>query len=127
MGISNIIYDTIYHMDIKTVDTGQVIQEIVEAIKPLNPFKVILFGSYAYGQPEMDSDIDLLVVLDEEHIPEDYNEDMQLYLRVASRIREIRKKFPIDLIVYTKSMYEKALAQNNAFIKEISKEGISLL
>ena len=127
MDISNIIYDTIYHMDIKTVDTGQIIQKIIEAIKPLNPFKVILFGSYAYGQPAMDSDIDLLVVLNEEYIPEDYNEDMQLYLRVASRIREIRKRFPIDLIVYTKSMYEKALALDNSFIKEISKKGISIL
>jgi hypothetical protein len=52
---------------------------------------------------------------------------MQLYLKVASRIREIRKRFPIDLIVYTKSMYEKALSLDNTFIKEISKKGISLI
>jgi len=114
-------------MDIKTIDSSQIIQEIVEAVKPLDPYKVILFGSYAYGQPEMDSDIDLLVILKEEHIPKNYNEDMQLYLKVSSRIRDIKKRFPIDLIVYTKSMYEKALSLDNSFIKEISKKGISII
>jgi predicted nucleotidyltransferase len=36
--------------------------EIVERLKPLNPDKVILFGSYAYGTPNEDSDIDLFLV-----------------------------------------------------------------
>lgn len=35
---------------------------IVERLKPLNPDKIILFGSYAYGTPTEDSDIDLCII-----------------------------------------------------------------
>lgn len=36
--------------------------EIVEKLKPLNPLKIILFGSYAYGMPTEDSDLDICVI-----------------------------------------------------------------
>ena len=35
--------------------------EIIARLMPLQPEKIILFGSYAYGEPHKDSDIDLLV------------------------------------------------------------------
>ena len=34
-------------------------EEIVEKLKTLNPLKIILFGSYAYGTPYRDSDLDI--------------------------------------------------------------------
>ncbi len=34
----------------------------IEKLKPLNPDKRILFGSYAYGKPNEDSDIDLFLI-----------------------------------------------------------------
>jgi predicted nucleotidyltransferase len=37
-------------------------KEIIERLKPLDPDKIILFGSYAYGKPDDDSDIDLLLL-----------------------------------------------------------------
>ena len=39
--------------------------EIVELLKPLDPDKVILFGSYAYGNPTEESDIDLFLIKDD--------------------------------------------------------------
>jgi len=39
--------------------------EIVERLMPLNPDKIILFGSYAYGTPNEESDIDLFLVKDD--------------------------------------------------------------
>jgi predicted nucleotidyltransferase len=38
------------------------INEIITQLKPLNPDKVILFGSYAWGVPDDESDIDLFIV-----------------------------------------------------------------
>ncbi|MBV5321551.1 MAG: nucleotidyltransferase domain-containing protein [Sulfuricurvum sp.] len=38
--------------------------EIIERLKPLDPDKIILFGSYAYGTPDEESDIDLFLVKD---------------------------------------------------------------
>ena len=42
--------------------TNTVIQQLVERIKQFDPEKIILFGSYAYGSPTDESDIDLFVV-----------------------------------------------------------------
>ena len=44
------------------IDIEKIKSEIVEKLKPLNPDKIILFGSYAYGTPNQDSDIDLFLV-----------------------------------------------------------------
>jgi predicted nucleotidyltransferase len=39
----------------------QLINEIISQLKPLDPDKVILFGSYAWGVPDNESDIDLFI------------------------------------------------------------------
>lgn len=46
------------------IDIEKVKIEIVERLMPLDPDKIILFGSYAYGTPNEDSDIDLFLVKD---------------------------------------------------------------
>lgn len=47
--------------------TPEYIQSIVDRIvEQFHPEKVILFGSYAYGQPTESSDIDLMIVMDYE-------------------------------------------------------------
>ena len=46
------------------VDIQQIKKEIVENLEPLQPEKIILFGSYANGTPTEDSDIDLFLVKD---------------------------------------------------------------
>jgi len=65
--------------------------EIVERLKPLDPEKVILFGSYAYGTPNEDSDIDLYVVTKDKFIPQNFNEKNNLYLKVSRLVRDMRK------------------------------------
>lgn len=44
-------------------------EAIKRIIEQFHPEKIILFGSYAYGQPTTDSDIDLLVVMDTDMKP----------------------------------------------------------
>ena len=46
------------------IDIEKIKLEIIECLKPLNPNKIILFGSYAYGTPHKDSDIDLFLLKD---------------------------------------------------------------
>lgn len=101
--------------------------QLIERLKPLNPEKVILFGSYAYGLPHRDSDIDLIVVLRDNFMPADYKESMQVYLKVSSAIRDLKRKTPIDLIVYTRPMYEKMIQLGSSFLKELTVKGINLI
>ena len=42
--------------------TDKLKAKIVSQLKPLNPYKIIIFGSYAYGNPTEDSDLDICVV-----------------------------------------------------------------
>ena len=98
-------------------------QILTKLTASLNIYKVILFGSFAYGAPERDSDIDLIVVTDDDHMPKNYEENMRNYLKVSSTLRDIKKKIPIDLIVHSKPMHEKFLQLGSMFSKEVVKRG----
>ena len=97
--------------------------EIIKAIEPLNPNKVILFGSHAYGKPNEDSDIDLYIVTNDDNIPKNYDETTKLYLKFAKKLKHILRKYPTDLIVHTKAMYKKALKENHRFIVDEIQKG----
>jgi len=99
---------------------------ILEKLKTLRLYKVILFGSYADGNPDVDSDIDLLVVLDTEEMPKNFRENMANKLLVRNTLREVNKETPIDLIVHTKPMYKKFNALGSMFSKELLEKGIVL-
>jgi uncharacterized protein len=99
------------------------IPQLTDSLKALDPHMVLLFGSYAYGSPKDDSDIDLLVVTNDSFIPKDYNEYTQLYLKVSKAIRPVKKLIAVDLIVHTLPMYHLFIEQNSSFCNEIVSKG----
>jgi predicted nucleotidyltransferase len=77
------------------------------------PDKIILFGSYAYGTPHKDSDVDILVVMPA------YDETNQ-----AIRIRrKTDHPFPLDLIVRTPDDLRWRLDEGDWFMREIVSKG----
>lgn len=74
-------------------------EAVRKIIDNFNPEKIILFGSYAYGQATKDSDIDLMVVMDT---------DLKPYER-AIPIRKALKYLgiPKDVIVRTPQEFER--------------------
>jgi len=100
--------------------------QLIERLKPLNPEKVILFGSYAYGEPSKDSDIDLIVVTDDDIMPGSFDEKMEIYLKVSNALTDIQRNIPIDLIVHTKPMHRRFIELNSMFYREIAEKGIVL-
>ncbi|PNV82259.1 MAG: nucleotidyltransferase domain-containing protein [Sulfurimonas sp.] len=109
------------------IDIEKVKDEIVERLKPLDPDRVILFGSYAYGTPNEDSDIDLYVVTKDEFIPQDFKERMTLTNKISNAIDAIRDRTAVDLIVHTKSMADKFKELNSSFSRELLSQGKVLL
>jgi len=109
------------------IDIETVKSEIVKRLKPLNPDKVILFGSYAYGTPTEDSDIDLYVVTNDEFIPQSFREKSILTKTISRKIRDLRSEFPIDLIVHTRTMADKFKELDSSFSKELLTKGTLLL
>ncbi|WP_319559937.1 HEPN domain-containing protein [Marispirochaeta sp.] len=68
------------------------ITQIPGALMQVDPYKIILFGSAATGNLHNDSDI--IVVLNNETIPKNYDEKMRLKLSVRKALREINKHVP---------------------------------
>jgi uncharacterized protein len=81
------------------------------------PDRIILFGSYAYGQPTADSDVDLLVVLRFEGKA----------VRKAIEIRtKVNPGIPVDLMVSTPHQLKERVAQNDWLLREVVEKGITL-
>ena len=96
---------------------------IVEKLIQTQPEKIILFGSYANGEPTADSDLDILVVTGDNTIPKSFSEKSEIYLRISNAISDIKKVFPVDLIVHTKAMHQKFIELNSLFARELLKNG----
>jgi predicted nucleotidyltransferase len=96
---------------------------IKDALASLHPEKVILFGSYAWGQPTEDSDIDLYVVTQDDSMPATYEERMRNHLKVSSLLRQINREVAIDLIVHTKPMHREFVRLDSMFAREIMNRG----
>jgi predicted nucleotidyltransferase len=91
------------------------IQAFVDRIaRNFHPERIILFGSYAWGKPTPDSDVDLLVVLPFQG----------KNWKMASKIRKrIHPPFPVDLVVRTSEQLKQRLKQGDGFFENITREG----
>ncbi len=99
------------------------IQQLKENLQAVNPYLVLLFGSYAYGTPHQDSDIDILVVTNDNFIPQTNKEHTDIYLKISRAIRPVKRQVPVDLIVHTLPMYQKFIELNSSFAREITTNG----
>jgi uncharacterized protein len=92
----------------------RVIRRYARAIaERFQPDKIILFGSYAYGTPHEDSDVDLLVIMPA------WNEHSQAYkIRLA-----LTAPFPMDLLVRNPKEVKWRLEEGESFLTEITSKG----
>ena len=88
---------------------------IVEKLKPLNPLKIILFGSYAYGTPDVDSDLDICVI----------KKEVKSKSKEKKEIREKLKDIFIakDILVPTLEEYEFYKNQFGSVFMDIEQKG----
>ena len=77
------------------------------------PDKIILFGSYAYGKPHEESDVDLLVIMRTKNAI-----DQSIRISLA-----FERLFSFDLIVRTPWQIERGLKDDDWFLREIIEKG----
>lgn len=99
----------------KQSEIYQKIKQVADKIaKEHQPEKIILFGSYAWGEPGPDSDVDLFIIKETENTRKTAMEiDGSIFPR----------PFPIDLVVYTPAKLERELNLEEPFVSKITKEG----
>ena len=99
------------------------INQLIEALKPSNPYRTILFGSYARGTATENSDIDMVVILDNNDVAKTYQERLDKKLYINKLVRNINYKIALDILVYSKEEYKIVKNYGNYFIDEIEKTG----
>ena len=84
-----------------------------EVAERFRPDKIILFGSYAYGTPHADSDVDILVVM-----PARNEIDQAFKIRC-----QVAAEFPMDLFVLKPRNVKWRLEEHESFLTEIMTKG----
>jgi predicted nucleotidyltransferase len=99
---------------------AEALRELVEARYRLDPrvVSVYLFGSFAWGMPAPGSDLDLLVIVDDD--PRPARDRIPDYLPGA---------FPIgvDVLVWTRAEWEERLAEGDRLARQVATQGRMLL
>ncbi|MDR1379888.1 MAG: nucleotidyltransferase domain-containing protein [Tannerella sp.] len=105
------------------MEADEILDELIGCLKASDPYKIILFGSYADGKASEDSDMDIMVVLDNNNIAKTYGERMAKKLYIRKLVRNINYKMALDILVYSKAELKMMKDYGNFFIDEIEKTG----
>ena len=96
------------------IDRREIEAVVERLVAEFHPERVILFGSYAYGEPTPDSDIDLMVVMHHDGVAARKAADIRLVLP---------DNVPIDVIVRSPERLAERLRMNDVFMREIVEKG----
>jgi len=97
------------------IRSGGNIETALACLRRFDPLRVYLFGSWARGEEDELSDLDLVVI-------------MHTQLPFLERALEISKSFPlelgaVDLLIYTPDEWEKMRREGNALVETVLDEG----
>jgi len=87
---------------------------VCQIAEKFQPIKIILFGSYVYGTPKRESDVDLLVIMDT---------DLKEIQQEIQILTNIDYHFGLDLLVRTPEVLEMRIQMGDPFLKEIVRKG----
>lgn len=91
------------------------IQRYCEGIgAAFKPRRIILFGSYAYGKPNADSDVDVMVVMPTKR----YRRDLGWRIPV-----KVPPGFPVDVLVEPEDRLRRRIEDREGFILEVTEKG----
>jgi predicted nucleotidyltransferase len=102
-------------------NTNTKVIEIVKdkLVEAYQPETIYLFGSFAWGNPDEESDIDLLVII--EHSDEKPYRRARIGIEFLSGL-----KIPKDILVYTREEFENLAQDFSTLCHKVKKEGIKL-
>jgi len=97
--------------------TNELLSKVSDCIvESIQPEKIVLFGSYAWGKPHPDSDVDLFVVVS--------SSDLPAYKRARAVYRSLRDiVVPFDVIVQTRNEVERAVQVPSSLAHKVMDEG----
>jgi predicted nucleotidyltransferase len=102
-------------IDVRKRISPRTIRAVANRIaRQFRPQRIVLFGSYAYGSPRPESDVDLLVLMDTTLKPSEQAQQIRQYLKPL---------FGLDLLVYTPEQFAQRLDWGDSFLQEVAARG----
>lgn len=92
-------------------------------VEEFHPQQVILFGSYAYGQPNEHSDVDLLIIKPIQRSA------LKELLAIRQKLRPLcrQKYLSLGLVIESPERHHERLSKGGAFYSEINRKGLRLI
>lgn len=106
------------------IDIEKIKPEIISRLKSLAPDKIILFGSYAYGTPTEDSDIDLFLLKDDLKLDEIRDYEIVARKNIRDLVFKYKTGFDIlsapteEIIKREEYFYKVDILQNGVVLYE---------
>jgi predicted nucleotidyltransferase len=99
----------------RTVSRQEKVVHIITSLEEYDPQQVILFGSWARGDEDEHSDLDLVII----------KETQERFLDRLEKVYELVKPtFAMDVLVYTPQEFHEMRERDNPFIEMVLKEGV---
>lgn len=93
----------------------EIVQRIVTA---MNPLKIVLFGSYAYGVPDQDSDLDLVII----------KEQVESKTRESVTVWKLLADIPLakDILLVSQAEYDFYKHEAGSVFRTINEKGVEI-
>jgi predicted nucleotidyltransferase len=105
-------------MEMGMILTDEIKNKIVDQLKPLDPYKIIVFGSYAYGNADEESDLDICVV------ERDYKNRWEEKKKIREALKDI--DIPKDILNPRLDEYDFYKREYGSVYKDIEDKGVVL-
>ncbi|MBI4667701.1 MAG: nucleotidyltransferase domain-containing protein [Elusimicrobia bacterium] len=102
----------------KKPDMAAIKRAALAIAQKLRPKKIILFGSYAYGKPGLDSDVDFFIVKDGKRKSREY--------AMIADMALVPRPFPVDIVVRSSKDVKERPPLGDFFLQDIVNKGITL-
>ena len=101
--------------------SNEIKQKIIEALGSLKPEKIILFGSYAHGNPGEESDIDLFVI---KNMGKEQVRDYRIMSKKLLWHKFRHQNIGFDVLVDSEKRIEERIKIGDRFYEDIVKNGV---
>lgn len=103
-----------HHIQLRLVSRGTILDVARRIGTSFRPLRIVLFGSYAYGEPTPESDVDMLVIMDTAL------SEIDQAVEIAQTVEH---HFGLDLLVRTPESLDRRLALGDPFLREVVERG----
>jgi predicted nucleotidyltransferase len=101
----------------------KLLQDIVDRLKDSRVTRILLFGSRASGESSKVGDFDLAIVVGAPRNFNNYEERLEAKSAIRARLRDINRRVPIDLVLYTEDEFRELKAEASFLATEIMAKG----